>query len=58
MISNSAYQQVTNRGSTVAPLMVFRGALRTSYVGATEFDMPWEVGLKQLGKGYASLIQA
>ena len=30
----------------MAPLLVARGRLRPPPMGASEFDMPWEVGLK------------
>ena len=31
----------------MAPLVVYGGPLRLPTMGATKFDMPWEVGLTQ-----------
>ena len=59
VISNYTYQQVinSNMGSNMAPIMVSRGGgpLRPP-VGATESDMPWEVGLTLVGLSNGVII--
>ena len=39
---------LSNMGSNMAPIMVSRGSPPPPPMGATESDMPWEIGLKKV----------